>query len=200
MLIVCPACVSSYKVEPAALAHATELRCAHCRRPLQSTVPSGLQPPGLRVSSSVDRERSALPGIAALCASLAVISGMLFWREPIAHAVPGAASLYRLAGLPCAAAGPVVTDVKTVLTSEGLTVEGTLVNPPRSRMTLPRLDLTIRDSADDILARWSVAAPKPSLRPGETVTSTSHLDKPPPDGHDLAVSFAADRVAMSAGL
>ena len=204
MLIVCPACVSSYKVEPTAMAGAgTPLRCAHCRQLLKAPVPAAVPPLGLASptmpTSEPDQEGSALRGIAAVCLALVTMSGALFWREPIARAVPGAAGLYRIAGLRPDSAQPVVSDLKTVLTPDGLKIEGTLANPSSTRVVLPRLHLTLRDAADDTLASWSAAPPKASLAPGETVTFSSHLDKPPPAGHDLAVSFSADRVAVSDG-
>ena len=200
MLIVCPACVSSYKVEPAALAQAGgTLRCAHCRRPLQVATPAGVPPSALPDATmptfKARRGGSALGGTAAILLLLATASAALFWREPIARAVPGAAGVYRLAGVAAGGAIPTVSDLKTVLTPDGLEVAGTLANPHRTRLALPRLHLTLRDEADGTLARWSAPPPKASLAPGETVSFTSHLDKPPPLAHDLAVSFAADRVS-----
>lgn len=204
MLIVCPACVSSYKVEPAAMAEAgAVLRCAHCRRPLAVATPAGVPPlgasgPATRAPDAA-HDGSALRGMAAAVLLLATMSGALFWRDPIARAVPGAAGLYRLAGLPEGGGTPTVSDLRTVLTPDGLEVAGTLANPHRTRVALPRLHLTLRDGADDALASWSAPPPKASLAPGETVAFTSHLDKPPAQAHDLAVSFAADRVAVSDG-
>lgn len=203
MLIVCPSCVSSYKVEPAALAGAGAApRCAHCRQPLRPAAPADVPPLGLTAASlAASEEGSALRGIAGACAILVAVSGALLWHGPIARTVPGAAALYRLAGLPDPAPPlPVVGDLKSVMTPEGLAVEGTLTNPRHTRMPLPRLRLTLRDEADAPLASWMALPPKASLAPGETITFTSHLDKPPAAGHDLAVSFAGTRVAVSDGV
>ncbi|MDX7953939.1 hypothetical protein P7D22_22555, partial [Lichenihabitans sp. Uapishka_5] len=142
-------------------------------------------------------EGSALAGIGLALGVLVGLSGLLGWRGPIARHVPGAAALYRAAGLTTEPASLVVSGLTSERTPDGLAVEGKLTNPNPSRMAVPRLRLAIRDAGSATLTSWTAEAPKRSLAPGETVTFTSRLDKPPAEGHDLSVSFAAERVAVS---
>lgn len=194
MLVVCPDCVSSYRVDPAILAGPGRAsHCAQCRRQLRA---DAAELPAVR--SAPPRDPSAWRGVLAGAAILLAVSAALAWRGPIARTIPGAADLYRATGLVVPVDAPVVSDLATAWEDDRLTVVGTLANPGAVKLNLRAIRITVRDAAAEPLTSWISPVPKAVLAPGETVRFTSSLDKPPQGGHDLAVGLVADGVGFQA--
>lgn len=187
MLVVCSDCVSSYRIDRAALAGTGATHCAHCRQILRA--PS---PPHIPDAPVFEQERSVVPFFLIGLVALAATSCLLFCRGSIAAAVPAVAVLEGAIGAGPGPSVPSVTQLAAARERDGLTVTGTLANSGRGKLGLSGLRITVRNSAAEALTSWTSPAPKADLGPGESVSFASRLDKLPPQAHDLTVGFASD--------
>jgi predicted Zn finger-like uncharacterized protein len=221
MLIVCPSCASEYTIEPEKLgADGRTLRCAICRdtwfvtpdgQPGAPPGPEGLKAVAIADAAPNDapspsaRRRAppvrAMAGIAlAVLAALALVGepgqwpSALHWvQEHIGAAIaaPGAPLKFR-------------DVVAEVVSPEGggdaeLLVSGEIANPADHDITLPHLEILVRNGEEQVLATWTSAPPRPDLGPGEAVRFETRLASPPPDGRQVRVHFTTvDGIAVAA--
>lgn len=217
MLIVCPACLSAYRM-PSQARDAAALRCAQCGKVFEAVPVPPLQPHG---SGSQD-VMAALPGTradllprsrpvrplptpdaatgfriapAAIVAVVLLAAGMggIAWRAPIARALPATAPLFAAIGLPAngnLSLGPVVTALADDGPTRVLTLSATIRNTDKHGADVPNIRIVVRDEAEQSVYSWVAPGPQPRLGPGEAVEFRSRLVSPPVNGHDLVVSFA----------
>jgi hypothetical protein len=74
-------------------------------------------------------------------------------------------------------------DVPTLL------VEGEIANTASHPVTLPHLEILVRNGDEQVLATWTNAPPRPTLGPGEVVRFEARLVSPPPEGRQVRVHF-----------
>ena len=221
MVIVCPSCVSTYRIEPEVLRSAQPLQCAHCGgaiEPADRLAPKVLppsddrRPSGLLVgrpeplSARTALARSPLPAGVRSTLSLhpAVVFGAVLiigtaaigWRQAIASAFPATTPLYAAISLPTGAPLPQIKDIHTALIQDGgadvLTLEASLANDRTVAIQVPAIRVVIRDNADQSLYTWIAEPPKQRLAAGEAVAFKTRLVTPPANGHDLLLEFADD--------
>jgi predicted Zn finger-like uncharacterized protein len=229
MLIVCPSCASEYTIDPGKLgADGRTLRCAICRdtwfvtpdgQPGMPPGPEGLKAVAVADATSNDgpsppaRRRTApiwaATGVAAaVLAALAIVAGSGRWplalhwvQEHIGPAIaaiaaPGAPLEFR----------DVVAEVVPLQGAQEkagaeLLVSGEIANPADHEVTLPHLEILVRNGDEHVLASWTSAPPRPDLGPGEAVRFEARLASPPPDGRQVRVHFTTvDGIAVAARL
>ena len=126
-------------------------------------------------------------------ACLVLVSGSLAKRATIVRAVPRAAGLYALIGLPVNVRGLALGEVATVWLeggTSGVAISGRIRNLLATRTTVPRLAFDLRDAKGSVLASWSETPPKRALAANETVPFTAAQVPPLPEGtRDVVVRF-----------
>lgn len=217
MLIVCPSCLSAYRM-PSRARDAAAMRCAQCSKVFEAVPLPSLQPHG----SGSQEVMAALPGTradplprssrvrplpdpdettrfriapTAVAAVVLLAAGMggIAWRTPLAAAVPATAPLFAAIGLPVTGSlsiGPVVTALADDGPTRVLTLSGTIRNTNKHGADVPNIRIVVRDEAEQSVYSWVAPGPQPRLGPGEAVEFHSRLVSPPVNGHDLVVSFA----------
>lgn len=144
---------------------------------------------------------SLLRVILALVAVLAIATGGIGLRKSIVHAAPALGQAYAFVGLPVDEGSVFLQDVKTAMILEGatpvLTLDGVIENGRAVSSRVPDIRIVVRDVAAQGLYTWTVAAPKRTLAPGESVAFKSRLVAPPTSGHDVQVGFADARIVVS---
>jgi predicted Zn finger-like uncharacterized protein len=224
MLIVCPSCASEYTIDPEKLGtDGRTLRCAICRdtwfvmpdgQPGTPPGPEGLKAVAIADAAPNDapspsaRRRAppvrAMAGIAlAVLAALASVGGAGRWPSALrwaqeqigpaiaAIAAPGTPLEFR----------DVVAEVVAPEGGGGaeLLVSGEIANPADHDITLPHLEILVRNGEEQVLASWTSAPPRPDLGPGEAVRFETRLASPPPDGRQVRVHFTTvDGIAVAA--
>jgi predicted Zn finger-like uncharacterized protein len=220
MLIVCPSCVSAYRLPPEATRLVpSAVRCAQCSavftpvpatsdalssaRPVEMFAPA---PPDVRTESVrgplrtvVDAEPNGKRswGHLTVAAAIAVLglnmAGVAF-RTRIAAVAPAMAPIYDAIGLPANPPGLKLDEIATNLAEEGpgkvLTLEGKISNPGTTAAEVPSLRIVVRDETEQSIYSWTAPAPQARLGPGEVVDFRSRLIAPPAAGHDVVVSFS----------
>jgi predicted Zn finger-like uncharacterized protein len=227
MLIVCPSCASEYTIDPEKLgADGRTLRCAICRdtwfvtpdgQPGPPPGPGGQNAvavadaaPGDKPSPPAKKRATpvlAIAGIAIAAAAALVFLGgsgrlpvALHWvQERIgpavaAIAVPGATLEFR-----DVVAEAVAPEVGQGNGSAELLVSGEIANLADHDVTVPHLEILVRNGEEQVLASWTIAPPRPDLGPGEAVRFETRLASPPPDGRQVRVHFTTvDGIAVAA--
>jgi len=120
-------------------------------------------------------------------------ASLIIWRVEMVRLFPQTASLYAAVGLPVNLRGLVLTDVTAqVQTGDGaqvLTVQGQIVSAARRTVEVPRLRLSIRNSAGNEIYNWTALPGRSLLSPGETLGFQSRLAAPPPETREVVVRF-----------
>jgi predicted Zn finger-like uncharacterized protein len=229
MLIVCPSCASEYTIDPGKLgADGRTLRCAICRdtwfvtpdgQPGAPPDPEGLAAVAVADAAPGDTpsppsRRRAAPVWAATGIAAAVLAALAFvggtGRWPLAlhwvqeHIAPAIAAI-AVPGAPLEIRGVVAEVVAPEGGQAGgsaeLLVSGEIANPADHDVTLPHLEILVRNGDEQVLASWTSAPPRPDLGPGEAVRFETRLASPPPDGRQVRVHFTTvDGIAVAARL
>jgi hypothetical protein len=133
-----------------------------------------------------------LPAILAL--QLAAVAAVLLGRAEVVRAIPEAASLFRMIGLPVNLRGLVFAGLETrTELRDGaavLIVEGRIESDSESAVTVPLLRFVLRDAAGAELYAWTVPPDVATLGPGESLPFHARMASPPPGGNDVLVRFA----------
>lgn len=144
---------------------------------------------------------SPLRGILAVVTILGIATGCIGLRKSIVHVAPVLGQVYALVGLPVDQGSISLQDVKTAMIIEGatpvLTLDGAIENSRAESSRVPDIRIVVRDVAAQGLYTWTIAAPKRTLAPGESVAFKSRLVAPPTNGHDIQVGFADTRIVVS---
>jgi hypothetical protein len=133
-----------------------------------------------------------LPAILAL--QLAAVAAVLLGRAEVVRAIPEAASLFRMIGLPVNLRGLVFAGLETrTELRDGaavLIVEGRIESDSVTAVTVPPLRFVLRDAAGAELYAWTVPPDMATLGPGESLPFHARMASPPPGGNDVLVRFA----------
>lgn len=131
-------------------------------------------------------------GIAAL--SFAIIGYGIWQRDRVVMAVPSLSGVYELVGLPANIRGLKVEAVRSELATDGQTrfmvVEGRIISLKAERVTVPQIELVVRDAQKKPLYTWSLEPPRPTLIPGDEMKFRARLASPPEQSHDVVVRFS----------
>ena len=135
------------------------------------------------------------PGRAVAAATAAAATMM---REPIVTAMPGAAGVYGLVGLPPDSLGrgleirDVASARERVDGQEVMTVTGIVANVAQSRELLPALRVTLYDSADEELQFVTVSHAQQDLDAGQAVRFKTRISPANLEARRLRVGFAPE--------
>jgi hypothetical protein len=133
-----------------------------------------------------------LPAILAL--QLAAVTAVLLGRAEVVRAMPEAASLFRMIGLPVNLRGLVFAGLETRTEwRDGvavLIVAGRIESRSDSAVTVPPLRFALRDAAGAELYAWTVPPDVATLGRGESLPFQVRMASPPPGGNDVLVRFA----------
>jgi predicted Zn finger-like uncharacterized protein len=131
----------------------------------------------------------------AFALGLSVVVGLglaVVGRTTLVRAMPQSAGLYARMGLPVNLRGLDLRDVVAFQTQgEGaqLVIEGDVVGVAEAGAPVPPIEIEVRDAHEQVLYRWSVAAPRQSLEHQETARFRASLSAPPAEGRAIRVSF-----------
>jgi len=130
--------------------------------------------------------------VVAVLLALAVLAGVVVARGAVVALWPPAARLYSLAGLPAEppGLGLKIENLVPSRTPEGLTIEGDIANSGRTTKDLPRLRVTLRDSADKEVQFKIIDPPQPRLAPGAVAHFKTPFDHPEDAAKGVVVTFA----------
>lgn len=133
---------------------------------------------------------------AAFAACLTMVCAVAA-REPVARSIPALRPLFAAIGLPVAATPVTIAQVRSELTkldkADVLIVEGELTNTASHAVTVPAVQIAVRDAAGTEIYVWSADVLKPSLQGGETSPFRARLASPPANGRSVAVRFGQAR-------
>ena len=140
-------------------------------------------------------------GIALI--SFALIGYAIWQRDRVVQAVPSLGGVYALIGMPANIRGLKVENVRSELAVDNgtrfMVVEGSIVSLKPDRVTVPHLELVVRDAQKKTLYTWSLEPPRPTLIPGDAMRFRARLASPPEQSHDVMVRFLASGAKTSAG-
>ncbi len=151
--------------------------------------------PRARLAGSLRRARGAA-AVAMLGAMAVLAMAGIARKEDVVRFAPKSAALFAALGLPVNLRGLALDHVESQITDAApgqmpvLTLEGRIANLRTGATIVPELRFSVRDKAQNELYSWTAVPPKPRLGAGETIAFRSRLAAPPPEGHDLVVSFA----------
>ena len=141
------------------------------------------------------------PAIAAGLVVFVLLPLGLLGRSTVVRAMPQSAAVFSAIGLPVNLRGVAFRDVVAFRNpAEGgnpaqLVVEGDLVGVARERVAVAPLEIEVRDAHDVPVYRWTVAAPRAALEPGETARFSASLSAPPVQGSGVQVRFSEGKAA-----
>jgi len=157
-------------------------------------VEAGSSPRPKRARPVKTPRRSRFSPAAALGLSVVVGLGLaIVGRTTVVRAMPQSAGLYARMGLPVNLRGLDLRDVVAFQTQgEGaqLVIEGDVVGVAEAGAPVPPIEIEVRDAQEQVLYRWSVAAPRQRLEHHETARFRASLSAPPAGGRAIRVSFA----------
>lgn len=144
---------------------------------------------------AIDIRKSAPYAAFGLCLTLVTAVAV---REPLARGLPALRPVFAAIGLPVARTPVTIAQVRSELTrldkAEVLIVEGELTNSGGRAVSVPPVQIVVRDAAGTEIYVWSADVLKPSLQGGETSPFRARLASPPPNGRSVAVRFAPPSV------
>jgi hypothetical protein len=133
-----------------------------------------------------------LPALLAL--QLAAVAAALIARAEVVRAMPEAASLFRMIGLPVNLRGLVFAGLETRIGRQDgavvLIVEGRIASESGSTVAVPPLRFALRDAAGTELYARTVPPDRATLEPGESLPFQTRMASPPSGGSDVLVRFA----------
>ena len=77
--------------------------------------------------------------------------------------------------------------------NELLAVSGRVINPTDERQSVPAITAELKSRTGQVVHRWTIAPPAPSLAPGESAPFNSAEVDVPAGGEELTVSLGAPR-------
>jgi predicted Zn finger-like uncharacterized protein len=128
-----------------------------------------------------------------IAAELLTLAAIVVWRAEVVRAAPATAVLFRAVGLPVNLRNLAFSGVHISSEVEDgvtlLVIEGTIENPTRSAVAVPRLRFALRNAAAAELLAWTMLPEQRLLGAGEALQFRSRLASPPADGSDVLVRF-----------
>lgn len=126
-----------------------------------------------------------------------LVAGGWFGRDQIVAAVPQAADLYDMVGVPVDVASPAL-ELRDVTRSQHLVdgrtrllIEGRIVNTAASARDIPTIRATLYDATGNELAAWTFVAEEQRLEPGASAIFSTEREDPPADAREVSLTFDA---------
>jgi len=143
------------------------------------------------------RRRSAADHLMSLGLAVIVMAGILlaawYYRNSIVHVWPAAAGAYAALGVPVNVLGIEIRNQRYEIAPQNgiavLTVVGEITNTTSHELTVPPLELKLRDDRERELYHWSATLTTKRLGPGETAPFRTTLVSPPLEAHDVQLRF-----------
>jgi predicted Zn finger-like uncharacterized protein len=134
-----------------------------------------------------------LNGAYVLAGFVFVLAVAMLWRQDVVRAVPDLAGLYARLGMAVNIRGLELRDVSARVDFEAgqpvTVIEGSIVNPTRDQLAVPRLRYSVRASDGHELISWAGPAPRPTIAPRESIPFRGRLTSPVQGGNDIEVRF-----------
>lgn len=138
-----------------------------------------------------------------ILALVALMGGLVAWRNQVVQFVPQAASLFKAIGLTVNLRGLAIENVKTMREVQDgvmvLIVEGTVANVVNRPVEVPRLRFALRSPAGLEIYAWTAMTGRTVLGAGESTGFRTRLASPPADGREVVIRFFHRR-DIAAGL
>lgn len=165
--------------------------------------PAPVRKAGTRKAPAPKRWSGPSPAAAFGLALLAGVPLAFLARSTVVRAMPQSAALYARIGLPVNLRGLELRDLAAFQTrDEGaqaqLVIEGDVVGVAAGTVSVPPIEVEVRDAQDQTVYRWTVAPPRPTLGNRETARFRASLSAPPAQGRTVSVRFAAERAEAKA--
>jgi len=131
-----------------------------------------------------------------LAFNVALIGG----RSEVVRYLPQTAPLFAAIGLPVNLKQLKFENVRIVAkagSSEGLTVEGSIVSIAAKAITVPSLRFAARNAAGQEIYTWTMQPSRRMLDPGGRLKFHSELASPPADAKDVLVRFVTPQEAAA---
>ena len=129
----------------------------------------------------------------AFVATILILAGLVYAREPIVRLVPDLASLYAKVGLDVNLRGFTFRDIRSerVVESSGpvLIVTGEIQNIKGTIAQAPKLRFGLKTNTNEEIYAWNHELSVPTIVPGGIARFQSRLPAPPPLGRNLSVRF-----------
>lgn len=125
----------------------------------------------------------------------ALLAGGWFGRDHIVAAVPQAADVYAMVGVPVSApaSGLELRDVtrsqRLVDGEARLVIEGRVVNSARTEREVPAIKATLYDADGNELATWTFAVEESLLEPGGAASFSTERVDPPENAREVSLTF-----------
>jgi len=145
----------------------------------------------VRAQSSKKRNRILRP--LSLVASLTLIAGVIYIREPLVRLAPDLASLFASIGFDVNLRGFEIHNVRSerVVESTGpiLIITGEIENVHDAILSAPKLQFSLKTNTNEEIYTWEHELSVPSIVPGGITRFQSRLPAPPPLGRNISVRF-----------
>jgi hypothetical protein len=123
-----------------------------------------------------------------------MIWGGLHYRDEIANAWPQSSPIYAALGMPAHLRGLTFTDVNYSREMASgqlvLTVEGNLVNISSHELSVPNIEVILRDGNQRQVDRWVFSPGASRLGPGERLAFATHRTNPPEGARHLEMALS----------
>lgn len=164
--------------------------------PLMRNKPAPQRKAGYDRAERRERQQKKLSQIlrpTAFVATILILAGLMYAREPIVRLVPDLASLYAKVGLDVNLRGFAFRDIRSerVVESSGpvLIVTGEIQNIKGTIAQAPKLRFGLKTNTNEEIYAWNHELAVPTIVPGGIARFQSRLPAPPPLGRNLSVRF-----------
>ena len=167
--------------------------------PLMRNKTAPQRKPGFDRVERRERQQQKLSNIlrpTAFVATILILVGLVYAREPIVRLAPDLASLYAKVGLDVNLRGFSFHDIRSerVVESSGpvLIVTGEIQNIKNTIAQAPKLRFGLKTNTNEEIYAWNHELSVPTIVPGGSARFQSRLPAPPPLGRNLSVRFTDD--------
>ena len=164
--------------------------------PLMRNKPAQPRKPGFDRTERRERQQKKISQIlrpTAFVATILILAGLVYAREPIVRLVPDLAGLYAKVGLDVNLRGFAFRDIRSerVVESSGpvLIVTGEIQNIKGTIAQAPKLRFGLKTNTNEEIYAWNHELSVPTIVPGGIARFQSRLPAPPPLGRNLSVRF-----------
>ncbi|MEP3232455.1 MAG: MJ0042-type zinc finger domain-containing protein [Hyphomicrobiales bacterium] len=164
--------------------------------PLMRNKQAQQRKPGFDKTERRERQQQKISAIlrpTAFAATILILAGLVYAREPIVRLVPDLASLYAKVGLDVNLRGFAFREIRSerVVESSGpvLIVTGEIQNIKGTIAQAPKLRFGLKTNTNEEIYAWNHELSVPTIVPGGIARFQSRLPAPPPLGRNLSVRF-----------
>lgn len=164
--------------------------------PLMRNRPTQQRKPGYNRTERREEQQQKIFQIlrpTAFVATILILAGLVYAREPIVRLAPDLASLYAKVGLDVNLRGFEFREIRSerVVESSGpvLIVTGEIQNVKGTIAQAPKLRFGLKTNTNEEIYAWNHELSVPTIIPGGIARFQSRLPAPPPLGRNLSVRF-----------